>query len=277
MSTCSQASGGEEDEISVLEYARRNRLAYDHLAEPLPLTYAGVLDDLDDGTTDDSHLSQLKLPACNMDERSPLSRDAAMLLAWTSTLEKENLFDTTSLSLFGRRSRNKRLELPLLKSDHELDCWDFARREGFEIKLEDVKLPLETVHDEEGEGLVLPTELRDKGTQIMEELMKEKLPATKETLSYLSRALKMEWDQNADDEVWASVHTYIKVGGADSPIVALIMLTFMPELCHAASNATSIALTSTHTPLRTFLSRFSISTSVVLGSRLSYQRRPGDD
>jgi hypothetical protein len=216
MSTCSQSSE-EEEGISPLEYARRNGLACNHLAEPIPLPYASIPNGIDGGTTDDSHLYQLEFPNCSTDERPPLSRDAAMLLAWVSAPEKEESIDSAALSLLGSgQSKKRHLELPLLKSDHEIDCKQFARREGFEIKLADVKLPLEMVDDEKDEGLVFPTKLWDKGSHIMEELKKEKLPVTKGTLTYLSVALKVEWDQDVEDQVWASVHTYKKVSGADS-------------------------------------------------------------
>jgi hypothetical protein len=135
-----------------------------------------------------------------------------MLLAWVSKSEgaesKTALLPSADSS---RRSRGKRLELPLLKTDHEIDCKEFARREGFEIKLKDVKLPLEMIDDERDEGLEFPTGSWDRGAELIEELSREKLSVKKETLFYIQDALKIEWDGEVEKEVWASVQNYKRV------------------------------------------------------------------
>jgi len=53
--------------------------------------------------------------------------------------------------------KRAKLELPLIKTDHEMDCKNFARRDDFEIKLCDIKLPLEMVDEENNEGLAWPS------------------------------------------------------------------------------------------------------------------------
>jgi hypothetical protein len=213
MSAASQSSE-EGEEITAQEYARLNDLAYNHLAEhisgpydtmPLPSWFAN-------NPTMDSHLPHFEFLDHDTDERLSVSKEAAIMIAWVSNVDKVNAAESNILSVVGyKEAKNKKLELPLLESDHEKDYMDFAKRKGFELELKDVKLPLEVIDEEKKEGLGFPASLWKRGDELMEELRKEKLAVTKEAIICLQQSLKIDWDKVAEQEVWASVQTYRRV------------------------------------------------------------------
>src|ERR1700712_5700591 len=101
MSNYSQ-SGDEEEDISPLEYARLNGLAYNHISEPIPLPYhATSPPHISSNITDDSQLYQFKFPDCSTDERLTVSKDAAHLIAWVSKTERPEVIESAVLSMLG--------------------------------------------------------------------------------------------------------------------------------------------------------------------------------
>ena len=206
-------SSDEAEELSALAYARANGLARNPLEEPHPLSYLAALSTwIDEDRPDDSHLPQFKFPSCSTDEYLEVSKEALDLIAEVSKPETSESIDAILLSMLGSTDiRSMRFELPLLRSDHESDCKEFASRDGFEIKLQDIKLPLEVVDEAKGEGLTIPSKYWNQGVEIMEELKKEHLDVTRETIAYLGEALKVSWNDADEKAVWASVHDYKKV------------------------------------------------------------------
>jgi len=206
-------SSEEAEELSALEYARTNGLARNPLEEPHPLSYLTTLSTWIDGDRpDDSHLPQFKFPNCSTDEYLEVSKEALDLIAEVSKPETPGSIDAILLSMLGRTDiKSMRFELPLLRSDHESDCKEFASRDDFEVKLQDIKLPLEVVDEAKGEGLTIPSKYWNQGVEIMEELKKEHLEVTRETIAYLGETLKVSWNDADEKEVWASVHDYKKV------------------------------------------------------------------
>ena len=87
----------------------------------------------------------------------------------------------------------------------------FARREGFETQLRDVKLPLEVLDEETNGGLTFSASLWDKGTKLLDELKRAKLEVSKETLMCLQDILKNDWTEEDEKAVWTSGQTYRKV------------------------------------------------------------------
>lgn len=213
MSASSQSSEGEE-EPTALEYARRHGLAYDHLLESTchlysTLTLLGEVGDL----MKDGDLPQFEFPEYTTDERLLMSKEAALLIAWASnnTVEIEAVYPGILSTTDQRSVKDKKLELPLLKSDHEIDCRRFAKRDGFDIKLEDVRLPFEMFDVENNDGIRIPDSLWIRSSELIIEIEKEKLGVTKEAIIYLQSALKVDWDENMEKEVWASVQKYKRV------------------------------------------------------------------
>jgi hypothetical protein len=204
-------SNEEEEDVSPLEYARKNGLSRDYLKEPYLVSNLELHGDCQGGLTDDSKLSQFELTASvRTEERLAISKDAAGLIASISHEESSEWVEGTVFRMIDtRKYRKLRLELPLLKSDHETDCKKFAQRDGFEMKLQDITLPLETV--EEGNTLGFSPSMWCKGAEILEVLKKEKLEVSRHTLVYLQNNLKNDWTDENEKKTWHSVCKYRRV------------------------------------------------------------------
>ncbi|KAF8853706.1 hypothetical protein BDZ45DRAFT_657595 [Acephala macrosclerotiorum] len=102
------------------------------------------------------------------------------------------------------------LELPLLRSNHETDCKAFASREGFDITLQDVKLPLELVDDEKNEGLSWPSRFWEMGLETLQKLKAEKLSISKNTFMFINDCLKDDWSEDDAKALWDDEQKYKK-------------------------------------------------------------------
>jgi len=202
------------DDTSVVEYARRNGLSRNHLDEEMPLhQYQALIKDILDGLTSDSHLPQFNISAdVDTNERLPVSKDAARLLAYLFQGETPDYNDSVILPLlYSNKVKSSRVELPLLRTDHELDCREFAKREGFEIKLKDIKLPLEELNIENNEGLECPARFMTFGQEALVALEREKIEVSREAMVYIQDALKVDFTEEDQQEVWGSLDTYKRV------------------------------------------------------------------
>lgn len=208
-------TGEEEEELSALEYARLNGLTRNHLSEPLPFS---LLDDVREslrdvrGSIDHNLTLGDGLADLNTGERLTISKDGARIISWVLYPDVEEAIDGFVCSMLdGRQVKKMRLELPLLKSDHETDCKKFALKEDFEIQLKDVRLPMEMVDEEKSEGLQFPSRIWNLGTEKIEELKKERISVTKETMQYICDGLRAEWTESDEKAVWKSEGKYRKV------------------------------------------------------------------
>ncbi len=206
-------SGDDDEEISALEYARMNCLSRDYLKEPYLISILNVFGDYRNRLTDDSHLPQFEMKTnINADERLTITRDAALLIASVTREEPHEWVEDFVLgSMIGRRHKFSRLELPLLKTDYETDCEQFAQRDGFEAKLQNVKLPSEIVDEENSGGLIFSPSLWRKGTEILDGLKREKLEVSRDTVVFLQTIHNIDWTQEDEEQLWKGLHTYSKV------------------------------------------------------------------
>jgi hypothetical protein len=215
MSHNSDLSDDECDDMTPLEYARANGLCLDYLCDPVNISEAGKLRAiLDHSLADDSHLHRFAFgPELRVEERLSISKEAAFLLASVSREQTAQEIDALVLPMLNSRNGTKKLkiELPLLHSDHEGDCEQFGRREGFEVKLEDVKLPFEVVSEESGQGLKWPSHFRALGTKTTEELKQERISVSKDTVGYLSGTLESVWTEEDEKNLWEREQSYKRV------------------------------------------------------------------
>jgi hypothetical protein len=214
MPNSSGSSGSEEEDISAVEYARLNGLARNYLTDKTHSTVLGGLQGtLDNGLVCDTHLQQLKIPVdCNTCERLSISKDGAQWLSWVMHPEPYEAIDVIgSFILESLEFKRTRLELPLLNSDHESDVMGFATRDTFELQLKDVRLPLEVLDIERNECLNFSTGLWNLGTEILEELKREKLLVTRESLQYIRSAIRWYWDDVDEEELRGNKKNYARV------------------------------------------------------------------
>jgi hypothetical protein len=202
------------DEPSPLQYARSNGLARDYMGDQLAFSELVKLQTaVQHGLTDNNELHQFDFGSeVKVEERLKISREGALLLS--SVSQEDEAINALVLPMFKTRSITKkaRLELPLLRTDHEKDCKNFARRDDFEIKLCDIKLPLEMVNEENNEGLVWPSKFSSLGEELVEQLKQEKISVSRDVLSYLQDVLTNDWTEEDDKSFWESEQRYKRVG-----------------------------------------------------------------
>ncbi|RDW80539.1 hypothetical protein BP5796_05237 [Coleophoma crateriformis] len=191
------------DDLPIFQYARLKGLARDHLAEPFPWPQIMKLQEkIPHCLLDGPELPNLDLESLTAGlsdkERLILSKEGARLLA--TTQRGEDSVDVLSSLSNLRKAKWIKLELPLLISDHEWDCRQFARREDFEPQLRDIKLPEELVDEDSGEGFTIPLQEWDLSDGFMEGIQSERLVVRRDTLNFLRGVVKGEWTDE-DEEV----------------------------------------------------------------------------
>ncbi|KAJ4352299.1 uncharacterized protein N0V89_007647 [Didymosphaeria variabile] len=179
-----------EHEPTVLEYARFHGLCSDFTKE-LPSYYNNF--SLSDETLyldlwDPNDSPSLTNPADELTkERLAVSKEAAMLLKSVHSLTQE---PPSLLRIPDRRRRilSLKQELPILRTDNELDILAFGGT--VEPSFTDLKIPLEAIDEENDEGLDWPSDYAGYPKQCDERAKNEKLGVSRETLLYLQDAVR---------------------------------------------------------------------------------------
>ncbi|TVY91354.1 hypothetical protein LAWI1_G004424 [Lachnellula willkommii] len=206
----SSESDVEDDDLTPLEYARYHRLSRDPLTDPLAFIHIEALQtDIREDSVDSS-LPQFDFGVePRLDERLTVSKEALQFVRSVAHQDTQESIDALILPMLRiSGGKNSRIELPLLKTDHETDCRHFARWDGFEVKFEDLKFPLEVVDDEKNEGIKFPSSYWKLGDGIMEELKKGKLEVSRDTMLFLKEALTDVWTAEDNEELWQTEMKY---------------------------------------------------------------------
>ncbi|KAF7869882.1 hypothetical protein EAF04_004666 [Stromatinia cepivora] len=216
----------EEDEPPVLDFARSIGIARDHQLDD---TSVDILLSMKDNVhhkftndMDDSHLPQLNIQAdLNTNERISACVDALRLL--TSVAENESQESITAL-VYPIGESNQ----PLLRSDHESDFREFARREGFEVKPQDIRLPLELVSVENNEGLEFPPQFYNFETEMFDIIANEKIEVTKNAMISLQTTLKATLTKEDEQKIWETERTRPKKFPVSSDVTPPLSPMFVP-------------------------------------------------
>ena len=183
----------QEEEPSIIDYARFYGLISDHL-EPHPLQGAAAHDSFHPfGLDDDGGLLPPNFPAHGTPkERLTVDAGAAAVLSSIAALAEippahDDVIDV-------HRIRNIKVELPLLRSDHEVDMLNFGPR--ILPDLEHEFLPLEPVSEEADEGLTWPPTCYHLPGKFANELASEKLHLSSNVLAYLQETLNFHLDDH---------------------------------------------------------------------------------
>ena len=208
----------EEDPCrDVLQYARWRGLCKDYLTEQPPLrdieppTEEAIEADLDlDGL---AHLSLTNYEDYNSKltkERLAVSKEAALLLRAVHELQQQpDPLQDPSLQLH-RRSKLLKVEVPILRTDHELDVQAFGN-----ISIPDFskqKIPLENVDNEKDEGLEFPSSYDQYPVKVNRDLESEKISIPREGLLFLSNAIRDTWTREDSERVISESGQYQRVG-----------------------------------------------------------------
>lgn len=206
-------SQGEEP--SIIDYARFYGLIRDHL-EPHPLHGMAARDSLPSLELDDHpglsdiDFAKFKIP----EERLTVDAGAASLLSCIAALAKEAPSRHDD-EIDAHRVRQLKHELPLLRSDHELDMLNFAPRiiPGLEHEF----LPFETVDEEADEGLTWPSRCYELSNEYAQKSTSEKLQVSSDGFKYLHETLRFPLEGSDHALFEYEDLPYKKVRIVDSP------------------------------------------------------------
>ncbi|KAF5872449.1 putative nucleoporin nup49 protein [Botrytis fragariae] len=204
---------GEEEEIPVVELARSIGVSRDHQLDNTSVEILLLMqEDIHQSFSsdlDDNYLSLLTTPEINTNERLSLSIGAARLLTSIAQNESQGSIDALPHQSLGPRDiRNLRIEIPILRTDHDFDVKGFARRDEFEVRPQDIRLPLELLSIENNEGLGFPSDFYDSETEAFETIVNEKIEVTRYSMTYLQTALKATLTIENEQEIWERERTH---------------------------------------------------------------------
>ena len=179
----------QDEEPSIIEYARFHNLISDHLAVDPLAAFSGnenleVLED--DSDLPDPLGGSGSLPP----ERLTINREA---FAFLSNVCKEPPMPPSFVIGDSSRSRyyqlrDAKVEMPLLSTDHDLDMQDFHRRHLPDLS--NINLPFVETDDEQDEGINFPATSHGLASNFANKIGSEKLSVSKEALEYLQNAIK---------------------------------------------------------------------------------------
>lgn len=178
-----------DPDASVLEYARFHRICKDYArSDPLDPRYLPqapifLLQDL----TDPPGCSRVQPNAApDTSERLEIDAAAVNVLKTVSAFQSNRPVTETYSS--PRLLRHLKVETPLLNTDHELDSIRFRKRDN--LRLTDVKLPIELTDDEKDEGLSWPSQCHGFSEQFHREIESDRLEVQKQAFLYLQSVAK---------------------------------------------------------------------------------------
>ncbi|KAF2188133.1 hypothetical protein K469DRAFT_566946 [Zopfia rhizophila CBS 207.26] len=190
----------EDEETSVLEYARFHELCRDYTLDSPPLNSLTVpfTDDIESDLEDlTGHLCP-NSPTELMKERLTMTKDAALLLRSIHSMQEP--FDQgAQLTTDRLRTRRLKQEVPLLRSDNELDLQLFGSISIPDFK--GLKIPFETASTEKDEGFEWPSKYHQYPKRYEAQTKAEKLAVAKEVLQFLQHAVKDSYTQEDSESV----------------------------------------------------------------------------
>ena len=186
----------QKSELSLQEYACLHGLTKDHL-RPHPLDVLPGTDDvwqLLEDSPDLLHIDGEK--GSVLTERFTVEPETASFLASLvpERNEQNSKFDGDDSTKI-RRFRDLKIELPLLRTDHSLDILSFQRQAQTDLYNE--FLPLETLDEEDDEGLTWPSQPAQLSNETWKKATSEKFAIPCEILQYLQGVL--QWHQEGGE------------------------------------------------------------------------------
>lgn len=182
----------QDMEPSLSEYARFYGLTTDHLNRD-PLAGFPVTHDLPERLEDDPELFRIddaNAKDIDLNEKLFFGKQEALVLgSIMETMPQDWDLDESSW-LNPHRVRNMKIEIPMLKTDHEGDMRAF--RCLIMPDLANEHLPLESLDDEADEGLTWPSSCQKLPYQYMLAAEKERLDVSIDELHYLQASLSLD-------------------------------------------------------------------------------------
>ena len=183
----------QDVEPTIIEYARFHGLVRDHRESP-PLERLDLSEDLGSSLEDPPELFHIDLAKVQLpQERWAVDAGAASLLSSiVESAQDPPPYSDEELGIDRHRVRRMKQELPLLRSDHELDILRF--RAPIVPDLENEFLPLETVDVEEDEGVEWPSSYYALPDEFTKKARSEKIEVSQDGFLYLQQTLKYDFE-----------------------------------------------------------------------------------
>ena len=178
----------EEDEYTMLEYARFYGIALDHLEWnhlqelSIPCDISAQLEDPRDVFRISDTSGSLPL------ERLSVGTEAAGLLSSITNIGKRSRRFDEDAGFDVHRFQKIKQELPILLTDHELDLRNFAPQ--VVPDLENEHLPLEKLDEDADEGIGWPSIYQELPDKFFKDAEAERLALPKQGLLYLQEVLR---------------------------------------------------------------------------------------
>jgi hypothetical protein len=191
-------TGDSDAEHSILEYARQHQLTQNYLSYPVleSLDFLPSLDDFIDPDIEElddvaALLGKLRIP---QSDKFRVDKTAADFLASTvGDLTADNTAGDV-LQPFGNRSRNK-LELPMLRTSHEMDLIDFEATTRRDSRLTN---PPEWTDADPEQETERSQWLAPSSSYFDQVVSIEKLRVSREVMSYISSIFQSEGGDTFD-------------------------------------------------------------------------------
>lgn len=188
----------DEEEPSVLEYAREQGICIDYTSElpRLIVNFLSLKSAIDHDPRDlfDNDLTNAVAAATKIvtKQRLTVTKDVALLLKSILT-PWEPPKDDTLISDERQRILNMKQELPVLQTDAELDQLDFGTRVEPNLRDLRTRLPSEDLDNENDEGFEWPAKYFAYPARCDAMIKDEKFAVTKDVLTVLQRAVRDEF------------------------------------------------------------------------------------
>lgn len=203
----------EDEEESIVEYARFHGLSVDPLRDPFPLSHIeSLMHTFEKAVLDDSYLEQIKYqPILQPDEGLTVDKDAAILLAGANGvfLDKSTIDKITAAASTVLRRQKLKLELPLLRTDPDADLEAFKQTQNPCISEEN--FIYEPLDNDKDEGLQWPSRFANLPNAILKECSMEKLTVTRDTMIHLQAASKDNWSRENTNDLLRNLSSYKRV------------------------------------------------------------------
>lgn len=207
----------DDDQPSLLDYARFHGLAADHLQQNI-LTFISS-DAL--RSDEDAILSDFRLPDVAEIPAEPkfqLNSKAISLLA--SSIRPPPPPKLTNDPSDHHKVKNLKMELPLLRTDHDTDMKKLLHR--MPVKLPAWNLVPIEVDEESGEGLAWPQEIVGLAAVWDRRAAKEKLQTTREVLKALQDTLRSVYTAQTQEEIIAKGSIFTRVRCLNSLLTSIL-------------------------------------------------------
>ncbi len=199
----------EPSEPTIIEYARFYGLIKDHRTLnpltllPEPESEPSILEE----PNESANIESLQILLAN--EKLAISKDAAKLLLSCTTAPTTEACGNEALLGVRHNAYKKKVEVPILFTDHELDVQRFGQR--IEPDLAGFNLPYERIDEEHDEGFTWPEDYYIRREELDSTCIGEKIEATRDVFVYLQSALDDSYTEEDEKALLESELNHNKV------------------------------------------------------------------